>query len=244
MILKGGNSSQVVREGDSVLRSTGSWSPFVHRLLQHLTAAGLRESPVFIEQVGDQERLSFIEGEVGSDPLKQYMQTDAILVEAARLLRRLHDCTQDFVIPPDAVFQLPVITPHEVICHNDFAPYNCVFRDNHLVGILDFDTAAPGSRLWDIAYAVYRFVPLTNDAHSRANGWNPVPDRQARLKLFCDAYGLAERGGLVGMVIQRLDMLVDFMRRTDSNVQHLPLYLADIQYLHEHEPQFTTALSR
>lgn len=49
MILKGGNSSQVVREGDSVLRSTGSWSLFVHCLLQHLTAAGLRESPVFIE---------------------------------------------------------------------------------------------------------------------------------------------------------------------------------------------------
>ena len=48
-----------------------------------------------------------------------------------------------------------------MICHNDFAPYNWVFNNhNHLIGLIDFDTCSPGSRLWDIAYTAYRIVPL------------------------------------------------------------------------------------
>jgi hypothetical protein len=242
-MMQGGNMSRVVKDGRTILRSTGAWSPFVHQLLQHLTAAGFAESPVFIEQVGDQERLSFVEGEVGNYPLKPYMQTDQILIEAAQLLRRLHDCTQNFEVLPDAVFMLPISTPHEVICHNDFAPYNCVYKDNHLVGIIDFDTAGPGSRLWDIAYSVYRFVPLTNDTHSLESGWNPIPDRQARLKLFCDAYGLQARSELIRTVRQRLQTMVDFMRSRSLNLEHIPLYEADLQYLAEHEAQFTDAIS-
>lgn len=244
MILKGGNSNRVIKEGCTILRSTGAWSPFVHQLLQHLTAAGFTKSPVFIEQVGEQERLSFSAGEVGNDPLKPYMQTDQSLTEAAQLLRRFHDCTENFALPPDAVFMLPVSTPHEVICHNDFAPYNCVYRDGHLVGIIDFDTAGPGTRLWDIAYAVYRFVPLASDEHCRNLGWKPIPDRQARLKLFCDAYGLADRAGLVELVQMRLQALVDFMRSRSLNQDHLPVYLQDMQYIANHAHEFTAVISR
>ena len=242
-MLQGGNISRVMKDGRTVLRSTGAWSPFVHQLLQHLAAAGFTEAPVFIEQVGAQERLSFVEGEVGNDPLKAYMQTDQALIEAAQLLRRLHDCTQNFVIPADAAFMLPVMTPHEVICHNDFAPYNCVYRNGHLVGVIDFDTAGPGTRLWDMAYAVYRFVPLTNDQHCLENGWNPIPDRRVRLKLFCDAYELQDRGELVSTVKRRLQALVDYMRRTNSNLDHIPVYEADLRYLTEHESEFITAIS-
>lgn len=230
-ILKGGNSNQVIKHGNSVLRNTGAWSPFVHQLLQHLTASGFKESPVFLGMEGTQERLSFVEGEVGNDPLKPYMQSDTILIEAAQLLRRLHDLTQDFLVPPDAHFQLQPPTAHEVICHNDFAPYNLVFRDGHIVGIIDFDTAAPGSRLWDIAYAVYRFVPLANDDHCQRLGWNPIPDRRARLKLFCDAYGLQDREQVIPTVIQRLDSLVAYMQKHGRNLEHVPLYVADVAFI-------------
>ena len=47
-----------------------------------------------------------------------------------------------------------------MICHNDYAPYNLVFRDGRLVGVIDFETAAPGPRAWDLAYLAYRLVPL------------------------------------------------------------------------------------
>ena len=47
-----------------------------------------------------------------------------------------------------------------MICHNDVAPYNTVFVDGRPRALIDFDTAGPGPRVWDIAYAAYTFVPL------------------------------------------------------------------------------------
>jgi len=238
-ILKGGNSNQVIKEENTVVRHTGAWSLFVHALLKHLQKAGFKESPVLIETTADKERLSFIEGEVGNYPLKPYMQSEAILIEAAHLLRRFHDLTVDFV-------KHSASRSAEVICHNDFAPYNCVFQSEHLVGIIDFDTAAPGSRVWDIAYTVYRFVPLTNDSHSLDCGWNPLPDRASRLKLFCEAYDLPleDRHKLMSTVQERLRSLVDYMERTSANLEHIPLYISDLKYIADHQTRFTEAITR
>ena len=52
--------------------------------------------------------------------------------------------------------------PVEVICHNDFATYNLVFDGENVVGVIDWDFASPGPRLWDIAYLAYRIVPLSS----------------------------------------------------------------------------------
>jgi hypothetical protein len=92
-----------------------------------------------------------------------------------------------------------------------------------------------------VAYAVYRFVPLAADLHCRDLGWNPIPNRAARLKLFCDEYGLDDRRELIPTVKRRLQALVDFMRQTSSNLDHIPIYEADLQYLVEHEAEFTAA---
>src|SRR4051794_2442934 len=105
-VLKGGNSNRVIKEDNTVVRNVGAWSPFVHALLQYLTAAGFKESPVFIETIGDQERLTYFEGEVGNYPLKPYMQSEVILIESAQVLRRFHDLTQKFVIPQALASQL------------------------------------------------------------------------------------------------------------------------------------------
>jgi hypothetical protein len=238
--LKGGNSNQVIREGQTVLRKTGAWSPFVHALLKYLTANGFKESPILLEASDKHERLSFLDGEVGHYPLKAYMQSDAILIDAARLLRRFHDLTATFTIPADAQFQLPVHGDYEVICHNDFAPYNCVFKDNQLAGIIDFDTAAPGKRLWDIAYAVYRFAPLVSDNHCLSMGWEAIPNRRARLELFCDSYGLEDRSKLLETVIQRIEALVGYMREHSSNLEHIPTYLDDLAWMRENRDGFRT----
>ena len=242
--LVGGNSNQVKKDGQTVLRKTGKWSPFVHSLLQFLTANGFQESPVFIESTGDTERLSYIAGDVGNDPLKPEMLSDDIVADAAKLLRKFHDITQKFVVPADAQFLLPIasLTDYEVICHNDFAPYNCVFQNGRIVGMIDFDTAAPGKRIWDVAYAVYRFVPLMTDTHCRDMGFETVPDREHRLKLFCDAYGLADKTLLMATVIQRIEALIDFMRETQSNLDHIPYYLEDLAYIRAHQQALSMAI--
>jgi aminoglycoside phosphotransferase (APT) family kinase protein len=184
----------------------------VQRLLAHLAAAGFTGAPRPHGLDGDTELVEFLPGEVGHDFGAPLVRSDAALVAAARLLRRLHDATADFPLRPEEdVWQLPVRTPVEVVCHGDAATYNTVFRDGLPVAFIDFDTAHPGPRLWDVAYTAYRFVPLY--APDAAEGPVPVPEARRRLRLFADGYGLSgqELRGLGKAVAERLEALVDFM---------------------------------
>ena len=235
--LKGGNSNRILRDGNTVLRKMGKWSPFVHQFLNHLHDNGFDGAPHFIEIIDDRERMTYLKGEVGHYPLRDYMLTDQIVIDAAKLLRKLHDISLSFEIPSDAAFMLPdvSITDYEVIGHNDFAPYNCIFRDKRLVGLFDFDTAAPTTRLWDIAYAVYRFCPIATDQHCRDMGFHALPNRKYRLDLFCDAYGLIERDSLIATIIARLEALISYMKSTRNNLDHIAGYQRDIAYIQQNQ---------
>lgn len=209
--LAGGNITPVVRIGATVHRRAGPWTPAVHALLRHLEARGFDGVPraLGVDDRG-REVLTYIEGEAGyfdsSGTVPPSLWTEAVLLDAARLLRRYHDAAEGFVPPPGAAWQLVYPDPdrHEVICHNDFAPYNCIFQAGHLRTVIDFDTAGPGPRVWDVAYAAYRFVPLVADEHCSFLGLPGPPDRERRLRLFCDAYGLEERGDLVETIERRV----------------------------------------
>jgi hypothetical protein len=65
-ILYGGNTSVVVRVGDTVRRHTGHWTPAVHDLLAHLSSVGFVDAPTVLG-IDDQSRevLPFVTGEVG-----------------------------------------------------------------------------------------------------------------------------------------------------------------------------------
>lgn len=243
-VLHGGNSNEVFLQNNTVIRKTGIWSPFIHQLLQYLTANGFDKSPIFIESNDTEERVSYIDGEIGHYPLKSYMMTDDMLIEAAKLLRQFHDITQNFIVPYGAKFFSPSLKQHpeEVICHNDFAPYNLVFREEHIAGIIDFDTAAPATRIWDIAYAVYRFAPLATDDHCRDMGWQTIPNRAQRLRLFCQSYQLDNSTDLIDTVIKRLSTLIQFIQESNNNLEHIPLYERDISYIENNKANFETAL--
>ncbi|MGW0826956.1 hypothetical protein [Streptomyces sp. NPDC002845] len=60
-----------------------------------------------------------------------------------------------------------------------------------MAGIIDWDTAAPSNRIWDLAYAAYQFVPFHPPDGLEPFGRPEEPDRRKRLKLFTDAYGHA-----------------------------------------------------
>lgn len=200
-IALGGNLSDAVRVGDTVRRRAGPWTPAVHALLRHLEAVGFEGSPrvIGIDEHG-REILRYIEGDGPTgwpDPMPDYVWSDANLTAAVRLLRRYHDAQAGFAPPTPESWRWPSDTA-EVICHNDVAPFNAVFRGSELFAMVDFDNAGPGRRIWDVAMGIWRWVPVYSDTDPT------VRDRSARVRRFCDAYGLGpERKDVIDALLDR-----------------------------------------
>lgn len=164
VVLSGGNVNHVIRIGDSVRRPTGYWSSSVHELLEHLERQGFEGAPRFlgIDNLG-REILTFVTGDINQSELESNTWwTDETLAGLAHLLHQFHEATQSFVPKSEAKWQLTYANDaeHEVICHNDAAFYNLVFRNGEPAALIDFDMASPGPRLWDIAYTLYTSIPL------------------------------------------------------------------------------------
>jgi Ser/Thr protein kinase RdoA (MazF antagonist) len=204
--LTGGNTTGVVRIGDTVHREAGPWTPTVQRLLAHVRAAGVTEvpAPLGLDDQG-REIVSYLPGDVPGWPAPAWLWSERVLAEAGRLLRRFHDATAGFP-RSDAVWRLPATEPAEVICHNDAAPYNMVFRDGRLAGLFDLDTASPGPRVRDLAYLAYRIAPFSSDAFAGATYDVAHLDPVARLDRLTEAYGAEFRRAEV------LDAMADKLR--------------------------------
>jgi aminoglycoside phosphotransferase (APT) family kinase protein len=81
--------------------------------------------------------------------------------------------------------------PGQIVRHGDLGPWNTVWAADRLVGLIDWDSVEPGSALEDLAQLAWYTVPLRDDQHARAAGFATPPDRRARLRVLCDAYGAA-----------------------------------------------------
>lgn len=210
--------NRVTRDGDTVLRDAGPWTPTVHRYLRYLQLAGIDWVPYPIGvNVGtnggvDRERLSYLHGVVPEYPLPDWVWTDDTICQGAKRLRRLHDASVGFGCD-GAVWQSPTKIPAEVVCHNDFAPHNLVFSDGKIVGAIDFDFCSPGPRIWDIAYFATRSVPLGAESSANAPGMDQA---RRRVRLLLQAYGEDQNitwDDVVRVAIIRLHDLADFSRR-------------------------------
>jgi hypothetical protein len=189
------NAGLVVRVGLHVLRPSSPHSESIHAFLRAVRHAGFEGAsvPVSIDEDG-RERLLFIEGEVPAVPYPDWSQSDAALASTAMLLRRLHEAARGF----DArglswSDRLADPAGGTLMCHNDVEPSNVVFRDGIAVALLDFEFAAPGRPVYDVAQLARLCVPIDDEFDQARLGWRPA-DRAARLRLVADAYGLDRDG--------------------------------------------------
>lgn len=191
-VLPGGNTARVTRVEDTVRRETGEWTPAVHALLETWARAGIEQTPRVLgmeDQRGTapaREILSFLPGTPMTlcPPAQQWDPRH--LDTSARLLRRLHDESLPLLGHPGP-WRQPTREPGEVICLNDFAPYNLLLLEGELSGVIDVDMASPGPRLWDVAYLAYRLAPWVEDAQGfRPGTWG---DPAHRVEVLVAAYG-------------------------------------------------------
>jgi hypothetical protein len=242
--LSGGNMNLVRREGDTVTRTAGPWTPTVHRWLEYIARAGVdwAPRPLGIQQEPDataRERLTFLDAEVPVYPLPEWVWAEHVLDEGGRMLRQLHDASIGFALDaPGTEWQSFTKVPAEVICHNDFSPHNLGFRDGHIVGAIDFDMASPGPRLWDIAYFATRVVPLTDFPPEGAPTMADAPGRVARI---LGAYGSdATYDDVLRVAIIRLWDLAELSR--DKAVELGNPELNEHAVMYEREARFLTGV--
>jgi hypothetical protein len=205
-ILPGGvaNAGAVIRRGEFVLRPSNPHSNAVHAFLRELRSTGFTGASLPVEiQADGRERLVFIEGDVPVPLFPEWAQSDDTLASIAQLMRLFHEASSQLPVG-DGPWSDELADPAggPMVCHNDVCLENVVFRDGRAVGLLDFDFAAPGRPIFDLAAFARMCVPIDDDLSASRLGFGLL-DRPNRLRLVADTYGLDSKGR--SELVQHLD---------------------------------------
>jgi hypothetical protein len=227
-----GVTQGIVRIGDTVRRPVRPFTATVQTYLRHLRASGFHDAP---EPLGYDEQgrevLTFVDGDVPTEPFPEATGDEQVLVALARLVRRLDDAADGWVPPDDAVWggvpgaQAPGVVPlfaePELVGHRDFCPGNVVFRDGLPAAMIDFDLAAPTTRLYEVANALYWWAPFADPSDRAAELVDA--DVPRRTRAFVDAYGLSaeQRHALVPFAAR---MIANFHRTARRSAELDPTF--------------------
>ncbi len=188
--LPGGFVNAVVRVGDTVRRPVSARTEFVGGLLRLFEASGWSGAPRYLG-VDDEGRevLGYLDGHVAWEPRQPAaVSSDESLVTVARLVREFHDLTAG----------TPSAGDQEVVCHNDLSPKNTVYQpcggELRPVAFIDWDLAAPGARIHDIAHVCWQYLDLGPSVAD-------VEEVARRMRLIVDSYELSDRGCLVSTIL-------------------------------------------
>lgn len=213
--------STVVRIGDEVRRTVRSTSPAIHALLLHLERVGFDGAPRFlgIDERG-RERLTFIAGESYNRSTPDAIP-DGVLPAVGRLIRRYHDAVAGFSLPEGLHWHAAperAVPGDSIVCHNDLSPRNTVFRDGQPVALIDWDMAYEAPPVWDVAHAIWQFVPVLADRDFASSGWDetpPIARRLHRMRLLIDGYGLSAsaRASFGDVLATRIDRTATGIRK-------------------------------
>ena len=127
-------------------------------------------------------------------------------------LRRFHQAQRGF--SPDPALPWRVVPGRalrrgEVVVHHDAAPYNTVLRPDGSLAVIDFDFAAPGDPVEDLALAVWAWTPLWHDpaAVRRELGEVTTADRLHKFAAVVEGYAAdaGQRARLADTVVQVME---------------------------------------
>lgn len=199
-----GNPGQVFRRGDVVDRPAQSRAPAIHRFLHALRAHGFDGVPVPVGLKDGREQLTFVVGDVAMRPYPDWSLTEQSLASVGALLRRLHEASSAIPVDRSVTWAVDLADPRggTMLCHNDACMENVVFRDGEAFGLIDFDLAAPGRPLWDVAMAARFWVPMLDPGAAAYLPAYVGLDPFRRLRILADGYEMsaADRAEFPGAI--------------------------------------------
>lgn len=176
--LSGGNASgAVVRVGDTVRKLWTAATPGVHAFMAHVREHSVDVPATCGQDDKARQIIEYVPGRLAIDspPL-----TREELRRVGAMVRAIHDASESFSPPAGTPWETAIAAPgSDLVCHNDLAPWNLVIGDRWV--FIDWDAAAPSTRLWDLAYAAQNFTLGTVEA--------PPARAAADLRAFVDGYG-------------------------------------------------------
>lgn len=201
-MLSGGNASGVVtRVGGTVRKQWTAATPSVHSFVSHVRERGVDVPTLLGRDERGRQRIEFIAGPLAIDagPL-----TEDGLRRVGAIVRAIHDASETFGPPPDACWDTAIPAPDaQIVCHNDLAPWNLVLGDRWV--FIDWDAAAPSTRLWDLAYAAQTFTLSVLETEPQKASDD--------LRAFVDGYGAASefRERLPAMMHRRAAAMLELL---------------------------------
>ncbi len=189
--IKRGALHTVERIGNTVRRPSNRWTPAVHGLLKHLEDAGFERVPRIKGVEKGYEILSYIEGDAALRPWPDVLKTGSGLAQVAGFLRFYHRAVENYSPPEGTEWCAQDLKwqPGLIIRHGDLGPWNTIWRNGELKGVIDWDFAEPGEAIMDLAQIAWHFVPLRGFDFCRKAGFEEPPLLRDRLNILCEVYG-------------------------------------------------------
>jgi hypothetical protein len=133
--------------------------------------------------------LSYLDGHAAWEARQPAGVTSvASLRLVGQLVREFHDLTAGTELAGS----------DEVVCHNDLSPRNTIYRDDgsglRPVAFIDWDLAAPGRRIHDVALACWQYLALGPAVED-------VGGAVQLMRVICDGYGLDDRSDLIPTIL-------------------------------------------
>ncbi len=202
-LLSGGNvAPAVVRIGRTVRKPWTASTASVSHFVAFLRSAGVDAPAAHGRDEQGRHVQEYVPGRLAIDAAP--LTHDQLRRDGA-MVRGIHDASAHYVAPPDAVWDSAIPAPGaEFVCHNDLAPWNLILGDRWV--FIDWDAAAPSTRLWDLAYAAQTFT--LNDP-----GREPAGAAED-LAAFIDGYGAEDalRRRLPGALARRTAAMYELLR--------------------------------
>lgn len=158
--------------------------------------------------------LTYIEGVAGTDGFPEALRHERGLEQYGRFIRAFHDAVAPFDPGADGAYRVgpATLAEGEIVCHGDLGFWNTVWQGDRIMGIIDWDFAAPGRPVTDVALAAMPIVPFRSDEGAERFGLAGV-DRRARLAALCSGYGGIEPADVVEAAVESLRSELELLHR-------------------------------